>query len=215
MFEKKIENILKNLVERNPLLSFSINDIKNAFDLLCKCYQNGHKLLICGNGGSAADSEHIVGELMKSFSHTRILPKKTQEKIIAVSPDKGPYIASKLQPALTAISLACHTSLNTAFANDVDPLLIFAQQLIGYGKEGDILLGISTSGNAENVINAMITAKAMGLKTIGLTGNSGGKLKEYCDVAIQVEGTNTAEIQELHLPVYHALCAMLELKFFD
>ena len=183
--------------------------------MLCYCFENRHKLLICGNGGSASDSEHIVGELMKSFAYHRTLSDDIKTKLIAAFADKGAYLAEKLQPALPAISLTCHSALNTAFANDVDPNLVFAQQVMGYGAKGDVLLGISTSGNAENVINAMVTARALGLRTIGLTGKSGGKLKEYCEVAIRVDGSETAEIQELHLPVYHALCKMLELKFFD
>ncbi len=181
---------------------------------MCECYQNRHKLLVCGNGGSASDAEHIVGELMKSFTQTRILAESVKTRLKAVSPDRGAYIAAKLQPALPAISLVSNISLNTAFSNDVDPHLIFAQQVLGYGREGDILMGISTSGNAENVINALITAKATGLKTIGLTGESGGKMSGYCDVVIRVKGIETFQIQELHLPVYHALCEMLEIYFF-
>lgn len=210
-----LQDILKGVTEKYPLLSSSLKVIEEAFDLLHECYASKHKLLVCGNGGSAADAEHIVGELMKSFSQTRTLPGSIKRKLQAVSPDRGTYLASKLQPALPAISLTCHSALTTAFANDVDAHLIFAQQVIGYGNEGDILLGISTSGNAENIINAMIAAKAIGLKTIGLTGKTGGKLKDYCDVTIRVDGSDTAEIQELHLPVYHALCKMLELKFFN
>ncbi len=190
-------------------------DIEKAFDILHKCYAEKHKLLVCGNGGSAADAEHIVGELMKSFTRTRGLPESIQNALKNVSRIRGTYLAAKLQPALPAISLTCHNALNTAFANDVDPQLIFAQQVIGYGTKGDVLLGISTSGNAENVVDAMIAAKAVGITTIGLTGPSGGKLKEYCDVTIRVDGSTTAEIQELHLPVYHTLCEMLENKLFN
>lgn len=214
MNDDKINQVLNRVIERHPLLITSADDIKTAYEFLVKCYESGNKLLVCGNGGSAADSEHIVGELMKSFAHTRVLSENLKKNLKAVSADKGTYLAEKLQPALTAISLTGHTALNTAFSNDVDPHLVFAQQVVGYGREGDVLLGISTSGNAENVLNAMITAKAKGLKTIGLSGKSGGKLKQYCDVCIRVEGANTAEIQELHLPVYHTLCQMLELKFF-
>ena len=209
------EAILEKTIRRHPLLSPATEDIRKAFALLCHCFANHNKLLACGNGGSASDSEHIVGELMKSFACRRVLPKDTKNKLIAASPEKGPYLAEKLQPALRAIALPCHSALNTAFDNDVGPQLAFAQQVIGYGDPGDTLMAISTSGNSENVINAVITAKAIGLKTIGLTGKKGGKLKEICDVAICVEGTETAEIQELHLPVYHTLCKMLELNFFD
>lgn len=214
MYQRKLEQILEQTVARHPLLTTSISDIKEAFDVLCECYLNTHKLLICGNGGSAADAEHIVGELMKSFTYNRVLPNEIKHQLTAASVEKGGYLAEKLQPALRAISLTCHTALNTAFSNDVDPNLIFAQQIIGYGDQGDVLLAISTSGNSENVINAAIAAKAIGLKTIGLTGESGGQLQAFCDVVIRVAGANVAEIQELHLPVYHALCAMLELEFF-
>jgi len=214
MHQKTIEQILNKTIERHALLFSSKEDIKNAFDLLCNCFSNKNKLLLCGNGGSASDADHIVGELMKSFFYKRTLPEEMKKKLITTSSEKGAYLAEKLQPALRSISLTGHNALNTAFANDVDPHLIFAQQVIGYGDKGDILLGISTSGNSENVINAMIAAKAIGVKTIGLTGKKGGRLKEICDVAICVDGTETADIQELHLPVYHALCKMLELNFF-
>ncbi|MDB4768912.1 SIS domain-containing protein [Saprospiraceae bacterium] len=214
MHQKNIAQILNDTIERYPLLSSSKEDIKYAFDLLCDCFSNKNKLLLCGNGGSASDSDHIVGELMKSFFYKRTLSEEMKNKLIAASPEKGEYLAEKLQPALRSISLTGHNALNTAFANDVDPHLIFAQQVLGYGDNGDILFGISTSGNSENVINAMIAAKAIGVKTIGLTGKKGGQLKEICDVAICVDRMETADIQELHLPVYHALCKMLELNFF-
>lgn len=214
MQNSQINNILTDLVNRYPLLNSCKTEIEQAFDILHKCYEDKHKLLVCGNGGSAADSEHIVGELMKSFSHIRILPQSIANNLKAISADKGPYLASKLQPALPAISLTGHVSLNTAFSNDVDPRLIFAQQIIGYGTQGDVLLAISTSGMAENVIYAAIAGRATGLKTVGLTGGSGGELQEYCDVIIRVAGDSTSQIQELHLPVYHALCAMLEAQFF-
>ena len=208
-------NILENTLERYPQLSSSLTDIEKAFELLCECYDNKNKLLVCGSGGSASDSDHIVGELMKSFACQRKLPDDLAHKLQASFSDSGKYLAEKLQPALRAISLTNHTALNTAFSNDVDPKLIFAQQVLGYGDKNDVLLGISTSGNYDYVINALVTAKALDLKTIGLTGRTGGKMREYCDINIRVEGSNTAEIQELHLPVYHALCLMLELHFFD
>ncbi len=214
MQQETTEHILDKTIERHPLLASVKEDIKNAFGLLCDCFNNKNKLLLCGNGGSAADSDHIVGELMKSFFYNRTLPEAIKNSLIAASPEKGNYLAEKLQPALRSISLVSHNALNTAFSNDVDPQLIFAQQVIGYGDEGDVLMGISTSGNSENVINALIAAKAMGLKTIGLTGKRGGQLKGICDVAICVDAVETADIQELHLPVYHALCKMLELNFF-
>jgi D-sedoheptulose 7-phosphate isomerase len=207
--------ILDKLITRYPVLAESLPDIENAYKLLENCYLQKKKLLICGNGGSASDAEHIVGELMKSFSLHRKLPELTKISLVKTSQERGSYLAEKLQPALRAIALTSHTALNTAFANDVDANLVFAQQVIGYGEKDDILLAISTSGNAENVNNALVTAKALGLKTIGLTGKSGGKLKENCDIVIGVNAHTTPEIQELHLPVYHALCLMLELHFFD
>ncbi len=209
-------NILENTLERYPQLSSSLTDIKKAFELLCECFDNKNKLLVCGSGGSAADSDHIVGELMKSFACQRKLPEHIKRNLlITATNDIGSHLAEKLQPALRAISLTSHTALNTAFSNDVDPKLTFAQQVLGYGDKNDVLLGISTSGNSDYVINALVTAKALDLKTIGLTGRTGGKMREFCDINIRVEGSNTAEIQELHLPVYHALCLMLELHFFD
>ena len=214
MYIQPIESILEKTIRRHPLLSASQADIRKAFDTLRVCYEGGHKLLICGNGGSAADAEHIVGELMKSFVYQRVLPDEVKQQLRAASAERGTLLANNLQPALRAISLVSHPSLNTAFANDVDPNLIFAQQVLGYGDKGDVLLAISTSGNSENVIHAVITANALGLKTIGLTGPSGGSLKDLCEVMVRVPGDNTGEIQELHLPVYHALCAMLEVCFF-
>lgn len=215
MKKEVVNNVLEKLVVRYPQLSESITEIESAFELLRECYDNKNKLLVCGSGGSASDSDHIVGELMKSFAFQRKLPDDLTHKLLASFSDSGRYLAEKLQPALRAISLTNHTALNTAFSNDVDPKLTFAQQVVGYGDRGDVLLGISTSGNSEYVINALITAKAMDLKTIGLTGKTGGMMRELCDINIRVEGSNTAEIQELHLPVYHALCLMLELHFFD
>ena len=148
-------------------------------------------------------SDHIVGELMKSFFYDRALSNEDKQKLKVASPEIGKYLSEKLQPALRSISLSAHSALNTAISNDIDPELIFAQQVIGYGDQGDTLLGISTSGNSKNVISAIITAKAMGLKTIGLTGKKGGELRQICDVAICVNADETPDIQELHLPIYH------------
>lgn len=215
MKKNELEEILKYTIHRHPDLGINRDSVWTAFEMLRQCYESGHKLLVCGNGGSAADADHIVGELMKSFSVRRRLAQESKNKIIAVSPELGPFISENLEPALSTISLTCHTALNTAISNDMDAQLIFAQQVLGYGREGDVLLGISTSGNSKNVINAMITAKSIGVGTIGLTGEDGGDMKEFCDVMIGVAGNSVAEIQELHLPVYHCLCSMLELHFFD
>ena len=186
--------ILERLCVRYPVLNATKGDIKQTFEILCECFENGGKLLICGNGGSASDSEHIVGELMKSFSKSRLLPQYIIDELITTSPGLGSYLSKKLQPALPAIALTNHAALTTAFSNDVDPVLIFAQQVMGYGKKGDVLMGISTSGSAKNVLYAFVTANALGLKTIGMTGRTGGSFNELCDVAIRVEAQVTHEI---------------------
>jgi len=209
-----MNKILGKLFVRHPLLEASQQEIVSAFELLYKSYEKGGKLLLCGNGGSAADADHIVGELMKSFSKERKLDETIKNKLIESSRDMGPRLAQCLQPGLPAISLSCHSALNTAFSNDVDPELIFAQQVLGYGRKDDVLMGISTSGNSKNVLNAMVTARALGLSVLGLTGRHGGGFNEYCDIVIRVDAEFTPEVQELHLPVYHALCDMLEQHFF-
>lgn len=213
-FNMSIEKILETLLVRHPELSATSNDINEAFQLLKNSFELGGKLLVCGNGGSAADSDHIVGELMKSFSISRAIHEKLHTELVSNFGDQGHYLASKLEGALPAISLNSHNALNSAFANDVDAELIFAQQVVGYGTERDVLLGISTSGNAKNVVSAMIVARAEGMKVIGLSGRDGGEFNKYCDVLINVGGDLTPQIQELHLPVYHTLCEMLEYHFF-
>ena len=182
--------------------------LDQSLSVLEESFRNGGKLLICGNGGSAADSDHIVGELMKGFKKQRPVPADMREKL-------GEDLADHLQGALPAISLAGHAALSTAFLNDVAPDMVFAQQVYGYGNENDVLLAITTSGNSGNVLHAVKVAQAKNMKTIGLTGPKGGKLKEAADTCICVPGSCTADIQELHLPVYHALCAMLEERFFE
>ncbi len=202
------------LVERYPSLESAKNDIVAAYLLLEESYENGGKLLVAGNGGSAADAEHIVGELMKGFK----LPRKTEtdfaEKLVAENNELGSVLAENLQGALPAIALDGHPALSTAYMNDCEPLLCFAQQVNGYGKSGDVFLGISTSGNSKNVLFAATTAHAKGMKVIGLTGARDSKLKDMSDVCIKVPQTETYMIQELHLPIYHCLCLMLEDKFF-
>jgi len=206
--------ILNNLISAYPILEDCRDSVEKAFQMICLSYKNKGKLLLCGNGGSASDSEHIVGELMKGFKHKRLLARGERELFERAFPADGQYLAEHLQGALPAISLVSHTALSSAYINDVRADLVFAQQVYGYGQPGDILLGLSTSGNSANVVLAVKTAKAMGLGTIGMTGASGGKLKELCDTSICVPQTETYKIQELHLPVYHALCAMLEEEFF-
>ncbi len=200
------------LLNKYPQLIPCENHINLVVEKICKAYNNNNKLLVCGNGGSAADAEHIVGELMKGFMSKRELPENEKQKLIDVGGEKGAKLADLLQIPLPAISLVTSVSLATAFANDVAPELIFAQQVYGLGKENDILLGISTSGNAENVAYAMIAAKAKGLLTIGLTGKDGGKLKNLCDITIIVPGNSTPDIQELHLPIYHYICKTVEIN---
>jgi D-sedoheptulose 7-phosphate isomerase len=205
---------LQQLIERYPKLESTKNDIKAAFDIIVKSYENGGKLLIAGNGGSASDAEHIAGELMKTFTKKRELPGSFISDVAAVDDEIAQYLIPRLQPGLPAIALSGHASLNTACINDIDGNITFAQQVYGYGKEDDVLLGISTSGNSKNVLYAAAVAKAKKIKIIALTGAGGGKLKQFADVCIRVPETETWKIQELHLPVYHLLCMMLEDHFF-
>lgn len=206
--------ILNDLLSRYPLLKVCEERIEKSFLLLKQSYTDGGKLLICGNGGSAADAEHIVGELMKGFKSPRLLDEASQQKLKDIDKEEGSLLAENLQGALPAIALDGHPALTTAYINDCNPLLCFAQQVNGYGREGDVLLGISTSGNSQNIIYAAVTAKAKGMKVVGLTGAKDSKLSELADVCIQVPETETYKIQELHLPVYHCLCLMLEEEFF-
>jgi len=209
-----MERYVKELCRRYPKLEQIEKQIQQAYEVLVVCYQNGGKLLVAGNGGSAADSEHIAGELMKRFRIPRPVVDKFAEKLKCIDSVRGEKLAKNLECSLTAIPLVAHEALTTAYINDVDGLGVFAQQLFGYGKEGDVFLGISTSGNSENIINAVIVAKAMGIKTIILTGATGGKLAEMADVVVKVPEQETYLIQELHLPIYHCWCMMLEEKFF-
>jgi D-sedoheptulose 7-phosphate isomerase len=199
------------LFERYPILHACEKDLGAAFDLLAAAYKDGNKVLVCGNGGSAADSEHIVGELMKGFLKRRPISAADVAKLEAAG---GKEIASRLQGTLAAISLPSQMSLLTATGNDNDFDMVFAQQVYGLGRPGDVVLAISTSGTSKNIVNAVIVAKAFGLKSIALTGKSGGDLAPLADVAIKVPSDNVAEIQELHLPVYHWLSTELEAAFF-
>ena len=194
-----------DLFERYPQLNICKNDIENALSLMIDTYKKGGKILVCGNGGSSADADHIVGELMKGFLKDR---KVTDERI----PQE---LREKLQGALPAISLSAHISLMTATINDNDADMIFAQQVYGYAKENDLLIAISTSGNSKNVVNAVKVAKPLGVKAIALTGKTGGELKQFADVTICAPSTETYKIQEYHLPIYHYLCAKVENEIFD
>lgn len=205
---------LERLMERFPVLETCREDIWKAYEVLKETYEKSGMLLVCGNGGSGADSEHIVGELMKEFAIKRPLSKEEREKLEMVSEKNGKLLGERLQGSLPAIPLTGNIALSTAFANDAEPELVFAQQVYGYGNPNSSLLGISTSGNSRNVIYAVEVAKAKGMETIGLTGKSGGQMKQLCDVCICVPASSTPDIQELHLPVYHALCRMIEEEFF-
>jgi D-sedoheptulose 7-phosphate isomerase len=205
---------LNTLIQRYPSLESVQADIKSAFEIIRDSFKTGGKLLIAGNGGSASDAEHIVSELMKSFSKKRKLPDSFFNEISKVDSEIVQYITKNLQPGFPVIALSGHASLNTACINDIDGNITFSQQVYGYGNEGDVFLGISTSGNSKNVIYAAAVAQAKKLKIIALTGADGGKLKRFADVCICVPETETYKIQELHLPVYHTLCLELEDYFF-
>lgn len=210
----KALNHIEALIERYPKLIVCKDDIFKTYEMMKDAYSNNCKLLVCGNGGSASDSEHIVGELMKEFRLKRKVYAAQAEAMKAIDPEMGATLAENLQGGLPAICLTGHSSLTTAFMNDANADLVFAQQVNGYGKEGDVFLGISTSGNSKNVCYAAITAKAKGLKVIGLTGARDSKMAKLGDCCIRVPETETYKIQELHLPVYHCLCLMLEDYFF-
>ena len=212
--ESRLEKHIELLIKRYPILKFVEQDIINAYLVMEECYEHDGKLLIAGNGGSAADSEHIAGELMKRFKTPRPVTPEFAEKLKAIDPVRGENLSRNLERGLMAIPLVAHEALSTAYINDVDGLGVFAQQLFGFGRPGDVFLGISTSGNSKNIMNATVVARASGIKVIGLTGAKGGELAAVSDVAIKVPETETYMIQELHLPVYHCLCLMLEDRFF-
>lgn len=202
------------LFNRYPTLLSIKNNLENTTNAIIDCFEKGGKLLICGNGGSCADADHIVGELMKGFLKKRPVPYELKQEMQKNNPQIKDDILDKLQMGLPAIALPSFTALNSAFCNDVDPELIYAQALMGLGNKNDILLCISTSGNSKNVFAAAEVGKALGLKIIGLTGANGGKLNEISDICITVPETETFKVQELHLPVYHYLCAEIEEYFF-
>lgn len=214
LLEKRLEEHIDSLISRYPVLKPIKQDIINAYFVLEDCYTQDGKLLIAGNGGSAADSEHIAGELMKRFKIPRPVTKEMADKLIQVDPVRGIELAQNLERGLMAIPLVAHEALSTAYINDVDGLGVFAQQLFGFGRSGDVFLGISTSGNSKNVLSATVVARALGIKVIGLTGADGGELADVADVVVRVPETETYKVQELHLPVYHCWCLMLETYFF-
>lgn len=213
--EPKLNKHIDLLTSRYPSLETCRESIIDAYQIMEDCYSHDGKLLIAGNGGSAADSEHIAGELMKRFETPRPVPAEFAEKLKAVDPVLGVDLSKNLERGLMAIPLVAHEAMTTAYINDVDGQGVFAQQLYGFGRPGDVFLGISTSGNSKNVMSATVVARALGIKVIGLTGAKGGELAKVADVAVKVPQTETYMIQELHLPVYHCWCLMLEDHFFS
>lgn len=203
----------KELFERYPSLKECECDIDKALDLLRDTYTSGGTVYVCGNGGSCSDSDHIVGELMKGFLKKRPIPPEEKQAFVDIFGDEA--FANKLQSAIPAVSLTAQSAIISAFANDVDPELVYAQLVYGYATENDLVIGLSTSGNSKNVVYAQMAAKVKGAKTISMTGMKESKLSEISDVTIRVPECETFKIQELHLPVYHYLCAAIEDDFFD
>lgn len=208
------KTVIDGYISKYSFLNHIENEIMDAYSVINDSFNNGGKLLICGNGGSAADADHIVGELMKDFIISRKLPKDYIDKYTQFGTN-GIDLAKSLQGAFPTINLGAHTSLLTAIINDVGSESIFAQQVLGYGQEGDVLLGISTSGNSKNVINAGMVSRVQNLKTIALTGQKGGKMSDLFDIMIKVPSTVTDEIQNMHSAVYHLICAMLECERWE
>lgn len=212
--EERLYKHINTLIERYPKLEGVRQSIIDAYLIMEECYENGGKLLIAGNGGSAADSEHIAGELMKRFKIQRPVSNEYAQRLMEIDSERGRELAKNLECSLMAIPLVAHEALSTAYINDVDGYGVFAQQLFGFGRKGDVFLGISTSGNSKNIMNATVVARASGIKVIGLTGANGGELAMAADAAVKVPETETYMIQELHLPIYHCWCLMLEDRFF-
>ncbi len=209
-----MNDMIQQLIKRYPSLTDCSPAVEQAQAILTECYRTGGKLLVCGNGGSASDALHIVGELMKGFVLPRTVGGEARECLLQCGGEDASYLTANLQGALPAIALGNESALSTAYANDVAPDLAFAQQTWGLGRAGDVLLGISTSGNSRNVLLAAKAARARGMKVLGLTGMGGGKLATLCDACIAVPERETYRVQELHLPIYHALCLALERTFF-
>lgn len=202
------------LIKRYPVLASIEKDIVEAYLVMEETYEHDGKIMVAGNGGSAADAEHIAGELMKRFKTPRPVSDEFAARLKAIDPERGANLAANLERSLMAIPLVAHEALTTAYINDVDGYGVFAQQLFGFGRKGDVFLGISTSGNSKNVMSATVVARALGIKVIGLTGAGGGELAGVADVCVKAPETETYIIQELHLPIYHCWCLMLEERFF-
>jgi D-sedoheptulose 7-phosphate isomerase len=209
-----MDKSISALLARYPDLAPVADPIAAACSLLVACYRAGGKVLLCGNGGSAADAEHVVGELMKGYRSRRPVPDSLRLELEAAHQSDGTYLANHLQGALPAISLVRHTALLTAIVNDIAGDMIFAQQVYGFGRPGDVLVSISTSGASPNVLHALRVARVMGLATLGFTGRTGGNMASLCDVVVCVPLDNTAEVQERHLAIYHTLCAVIETTLF-
>lgn len=213
--KERTEKEFNLLFEHYPQLEECRENIAKAYELLLECGKGGGLVMTCGNGGSAADATHIVGELMKGFKLHRPLDEAERKVVIDSCQADGEYLADRLQKGIRAVSLDDQTAIGTAVANDNGADMIFAQQVYGYARKGDVLIGLSTSGNSGNVVRACQVARALGAKVIAMTGNGGGKMKALADAFIGVPATETYRIQEYHLPVYHALCAMVESELFD
>lgn len=212
--QERLNVHLELLGERYPVLAPMKEQIAAFFDVIRESYENGGKLIIGGNGGSCSDAEHIVGELMKGFKMLRPLDADMQEKLCAVDPQLGADLAAKLQGGLPAVALSSHPALSSAFLNDVNGDMMYAQQLNSLGKPGDVFMAITTSGTAMNLRYAAVVAKAKGMKVLALTGKTGGAFNELADINLVMPCNETYQIQELHLPVYHCLCLLLEDHFF-
>lgn len=205
--------LIKDLSERYPELATVENDMIDAVDALINCYENGGKVLVCGNGGSASDALHIVGELMKDFYFPRPLTDDERLAIMSAG-ENGEYITANLQRALPCVALVGSPAIESAYANDRAPDLCFAQQVFGLGNLNDVFIGISTSGNSKNILYAAEVAKAKGMTVIGMTGMTGGKMNGVCDICLKAPETETYKVQERHLPMYHTVCLCLENEFF-
>lgn len=214
MLKEKGLHEIALLIQRYPELSSLVADITCGIELLCSAVRAGGKILICGNGGSAADSLHIVGELMKGFVLERKISAPLQDRLWEEFPDDAAYYIENLQGTIPAISLVNEVSLITAYSNDKCADLVFAQQVMGYGSKNDVLIAISTSGNSTNILHAAKIAKALDMKVLSLTGQAGGKLAKLSDVLLAVPASSTYQIQELHLPVYHTICLAAEAELF-
>lgn len=209
-----MNRFIEELVERHPNLASLAPALEESSRMICEAFSGNGRLYVCGNGGSAADSDHIVGELMKGFVLKREVKASFREEMIRRYGSEGETMSNRMQEGLPAVSLTGHPALATAFSNDVSPEMVFAQQLYALGRPGDVLLGISTSGNSLNVVNCFKVARAIGLRTIALTGRGGGKSAAFADCLLNVPAEITFLVQELHLPVYHTLCLVIEDYFY-